>query len=212
MLTEFNEICPLCKSQSLPFYKDEFLICRQCKGVFRASNYLLNPIEEKKRYEKHNNDVFDKRYQNFVSPITNAVQRDFDTSSVGLDFGAGPGPVISKVLNEKGYTIRQYDPFFSDNPEVLNSTYDYIVCCEVMEHFHRPEKEFILLRSILKPGGRLYCMTHLYSPDVDFGNWYYKNDITHVFLYQHKTLEWIKNNFSFSQFTVNERLIVFSLD
>lgn len=32
-------------------------------------NYKL----EKKRHEKHNNDVIDLRYQNFTSPKTNAI-------------------------------------------------------------------------------------------------------------------------------------------
>lgn len=212
MQIDFKENCPLCGNISYLFYKDEFLKCNTCSGIFRSSKYLLDPVEEKRRYEKHNNDVFDERYQLFVSPITNAVQKDYNTNSIGLDFGAGPGPVISKVLGDNGYLLKQYDPFFSDNPEVLKVSYDYIVCCEVIEHFHSPGKEFTLLRSLLKPGGRLYCMTHLYSSEVDFGNWYYKNDNTHVFLYQHKTLQWIKNRFTFSQLSVNERLIVFCLD
>jgi len=39
--------------------------------------------------------------------------KDFNTNHKGLDFGAGTGPVISKVLKDKGYCIAQYDIFFS---------------------------------------------------------------------------------------------------
>ena len=211
MQADNKETCPLCITLSLPFYKDEFLICNNCAGIFRSSKYLLDPVEEKRRYEEHNNDVYDERYQQFVSPITKAVRRDYNTGSMGLDFGAGPGPVISKVLSDNGYLIKQYDPFFSNKPEVLKSTYDYIVCCEVMEHFHHPDKEFALLRTLLKPSGRLYCMTLLYNSEIDFGSWYYKNDTTHVFIYQHKTLEWIKENYSFLQLKADDRLIIFEI-
>ena len=41
-------------------------------------------------------------------------------------------------------------------------------------------------------------MTDLYDESIGFHKWYYKNDPTHVFIYQKKTIEWIKNNIGFS--------------
>jgi hypothetical protein len=79
----------------------------------------------------------------------------------------------------------------------------------VIEHFYHPEKEFRLLKNLLQPNGRLYCMTHIYNPKIDFENWYYKNDPTHVFIYQEATLIWIKNNFNFASVTIDNRLISF---
>ena len=67
---------------------------------------------------------------------------DFTSKHTGLDFGAGTGPVISKVLKDNEYKIKQFDPFFHNYPELLKEKYDYIVCCEVMEHFYDPAKEF----------------------------------------------------------------------
>jgi SAM-dependent methyltransferase len=174
-----------------------------------ASGLLPTLNEEKTRYEEHLNDVTDIRYQNFVSPIVKAVKSSFPINTLGLDYGSGTGPVISKVLGDDGYQLRQFDPIFCNDLSALQLRYDYIVCCEVIEHFHAPAKEFELLKSLLKPNGALYCMTHLYTKDIEFGNWYYKNDNTHVFIYQCETLFKIKDLFKFSSLTIEGRLIIF---
>jgi len=67
---------------------------------------------EKECYQTHNNDILDKRYQQFVSPITSHIYNHFSPEDRGLDFGAGTGPVISYLLRQKEYQIKQYDPFF----------------------------------------------------------------------------------------------------
>lgn len=165
---------------------------------------------EKLRYQEHINDVENEGYQNFVSPITSAILKDFLPINKGLDFGAGTGPVISKVLRDNNFSIVQYDPFFHNYPILLNDKYDYIACCEVMEHFYHPKKEFELLRHLLQPNGKLYCMTDLYDESIDFSKWYYKNDQTHVFIYHKKSIDWIQKNIEFSDVTVDGRLITFS--
>lgn len=173
-------------------------------------NLRLALNEEKLRYKEHNNDVEDKNYQNFVSPITTAILKDFSSADKGLDFGAGTGPVISKVLNDNAFSIVQYDPFFHNFPDLLNARYNFIACCEVMEHFYNPKKEFGLLRSLLYPNGKLYCMTDLWDESIDFHEWYYKNDPTHVFIYTKETIHWIQKEFDFSDVTVDGRLVTFS--
>ena len=170
----------------------------------------LDSEAEKSRYEEHINDVEDKGYQKFVSPITNAIIKDFSTSDEGLDFGAGTGPVISKLLIESKFSIKLYDPFFQNYPELLDYKYNYIVCCEVMEHFFHPKKEFELLLSLLQPNGKLYCMTDLWNKSINFHKWYYKNDQTHVFIYTKETIRWIKKELNFSDVTIDGRLIIFS--
>jgi SAM-dependent methyltransferase len=170
----------------------------------------MNFDNEEKHYRFHNNDANDKGYQNFVSPITNGVLKDFNSDHSGLDFGAGTGSAITKVLHDNNYQIVEYDPYFHPFSELLEQKYDYIASCEVVEHFHHPDKEFRLLQKLLQPNGKLYCMTHLYSPKIDFSNWYYKNDHTHVFMYQKETMEWICKTFGFSEVKIENRLIVFT--
>lgn len=202
------EHCPLCRTAATQFYKQEFFCCSECKGIFRPQQLHLGPEDERVRYQNHNNDVHDPRYRQFVSPITTAVESDFSVVHKGLDFGAGTGSAISRVLLEKGYNIRQYDPFFHHYPELLEKKYDYVVCCEVIEHFYNPRMEFSLLSRLLNPGGWLYCMTHVYSPEIPFADWYYKNDPTHVFIYQKETMEWI-SKFRFSELSIKGRLVKF---
>lgn len=173
---------------------------------------MPDPVTEKERYLTHNNDVNDLRYRGFVSPIVESVIKYFNPEDhVGLDFGAGTGPVITKILSEINFKVFAYDPFFLPYPELLEKSYDFIACCEVIEHFHNPAKEFKLLRSMLLPGGKLFCMTHIYDSGIDFSNWYYKNDPTHVFIYQKETLDYIKDKYSFRELKIENRLISLSL-
>lgn len=208
-----TQICPLCSSDADIYYQDKnihYYHCKTCDAVFEDENYRPDSSAEKSRYEIHENDVEDKNYQKFVSPITSSILRDFTKYSKGLDFGAGTGPVISKVLQESGYTITEYDPYFHNYPERLQHKYDYISSSEVIEHFYNPYKEFKLLKSLLKQDAKLYCMTDVYDKSIDFASWYYKNDPTHVFFYTKKTFEWIKKEFNFLDVKVDGRLITFS--
>jgi len=172
---------------------------------------LPSSKEEHLRYEEHNNDVEDAGYQNFVKPVVNFIKENFSEYSLGLDYGAGPGPVASKLLVEAGFkNPEKYDPFYYPDESVLKSKYDYIICCEVIEHFHNPKEEFAGLYNMLNPSGSLVCMTHLYENSITFNNWYYKNDPTHVFIYKKETIEYIAKHFGFSNYSVHGRLIHFS--
>jgi 2-polyprenyl-3-methyl-5-hydroxy-6-metoxy-1,4-benzoquinol methylase len=204
--------CPLCNFTASLFCdkpKHLFYKCNTCDGIFRPKHTFLTAKAEKEHYEKHNNDIYDERYQNFVSPIVDAVLHDFTTEAKGLDFGSGTGPVIAKMLIDKGYQVQNYDLFFANESSLLNEKYDYVSCCEVMEHFQQPYKEFELLKRLLLPNGKLYCKTEVYTNQKPFENWYYKDDFTHVFIFQPKTLEWIKEEFNFSNLIIKEKLIVF---
>jgi SAM-dependent methyltransferase len=201
--------CPLCRNSGETVSGTEFYLCGECWGFYRHFRHRPDMDEEKARYKTHNNDVHDPRYQRFVSPIVSAVLRDFTPSHSGLDFGAGTGPVISKLLREQGFNIVQYDPFFHNHPALLEDTYDYIVCCEVVEHFYIPEREFALLKRLLKPQGRLYCMTALFAPGMEFRDWHYIRDSTHAFIYQSATMEWIRQKYHFSLCDIQDRLVTF---
>ena len=208
-----NEKCPLCNNQGMTFYKNKkqhFYNCNNCFGIFLSHDLRPTKSAEKARYEQHNNDVEDKGYQIFVQPIIKEVINKQATHHLGLDYGAGTGPVISTILIGKGYNIKQYDPFFHPHSELLTKKYDYIICCEVIEHFYEPYNEFEKLKKLLKPEGKLYCMTDIYNNEIDFAKWYYKNDPTHVFIYRAEALWWIKENLYFTNIEIENRLIVFT--
>ncbi len=203
--------CPLCLSPSSKYYSSKSVVyykCNCCLSVFVDPSITYSKEEEKERYEKHNNDPNDKGYLSFVSPIVNEVMSSFNKDHKGLDFGSGNDSAVSDSLLKKGYDVKLYDPFFKNDEELLNKTYDYIVCCEVIEHFSDPAKEFKILKSLLNKNGKLICMTNLYSEKIEFPNWYYKNDFTHRFFYHKKAFEYIKVYFGFCSAEINENLIV----
>jgi|SRR5690625_1372904 len=206
--------CPLCLSVAQLYWqseKEDYYECKICEAVFLSIQQRLSKSEELERYKLHENNVEDPAYQNFLKPITQAIEKDFSTQSIGLDFGCGSGPVAAKMLAEKDYKVNLFDPYFYNNLENLNQQYDFIICCEVMEHFYQPKKEFEKLNSLLKPAGKLYGKTSLMSKAIkkDFGNWYYKDDPTHVFLYTVNTLKKIKENHQFSRFEKFAEFFVF---
>jgi len=203
-------ICPLCATLGEVYYESEdvYYKCPECYGVFADEKNKPNKIEEKQRYELHDDDTNDAGYRKFVSPITSSIINDFNSESKGLDFGAGTSAIISVILHEQNYDIKNYDPYFHKHPEFLEEKYDYISSCEVIEHFYNPYKEFRLLKDMLKNGAKLYLMSEVYDEKIDFASWYYKNDPTHVFFYSKETFEWIKNNFGFKTVSINKRLIV----
>ena len=203
--------CNLCQGQTQLFFQGRhgaYFRCLHCQGISLSPEYFPTPEAEQQRYETHNNNVEDVRYQKFVSPIVKQILADFSPSNQGLDFGCGTGPVISYLLSQSGYSIAQYDPFFCNDRAVFNTTYDFIICCEVIEHFQRPDREFSQLYSLLNSGGKLYCMTDLFTEEIDFKRWSYKEDCTHVFFYHRQSLEWIKKAYRFASLQNQGRLII----
>lgn len=204
--------CSLCSGSTRRFmeYENrEYFKCTNCGAVLLSHACYISAAAEKQRYEFHHNDVNDPDYRKFTNPITTRILEDFTSVHYGLDYGCGTGPIISSELRKKDYKVALYDPYFKPDEEVLNQEYDYIFCCEVMEHFHEPAKEFERLASLLLPKGKLYCKTSLFSGETDFRNWYYKNDPTHVFFYTRESLQWIKSQYDFKSLEILPGLIVF---
>ena len=201
-------ICTLCGSALINKKDEQYFDCGICKALVKDEKHYISAENEKARYETHNNDVNDAGYQNFTSPITSYVLDNFLPEHKGLDFGSGTGPVISSMLMKKDYNIVQYDPFFAPNQSVLNSMYDYIVCCEVFEHFHKPKIEIDRLISLLNIKGILLIMTMLYSEPIDFKLWNYRHDDTHVFIYRKETIEYIASQKKLEIDILTDRFIV----
>ncbi len=204
--------CRLCKSRADLFHTGrfgEYFSCTRCRGVFMSPDHHLSQEGERARYEAHNNDVNDAGYQAFVSPIVDEIKSSFTTGKKGLDFGSGTGPVISSLLKKSGYAVEQYDPIFQKDTSVFRNRYDFIACCEVIEHFRHPAREFLKLQQLLEPKGKLVCMTELLTSEIDFETWKYKEDPTHIFFYRPDTIKFIQATFGFEKSTIKERLIVF---
>ncbi|MCA0932547.1 class I SAM-dependent methyltransferase [Lutimonas saemankumensis] len=208
-----SSTCPLCTAKSTIFFEDEkhlFYKCRECHGVFRSEDQRLSETDELGRYLLHENPEFDQGYYQFILPVIEEVRSFAAKGSKGLDYGCGQHQVLMKYLAEDGYKMFGYDPLFLDDKELLNQQYDFIVSCEVIEHFFYPYREFQGLKNILAPQGKLICKTDVYDSKTDFESWYYKNDPTHVFIYMEETFEWIRKNLDFKDVKVDGRVINFS--
>ncbi len=208
-----QHLCPLCNGEAISFYKDKkrhYLQCEKCSGIFLHPDLRLAPEAEKSRYLRHNNDINSNGYQQYMQPVVDAIEKNFKPESKGLDYGAGPGPVVAYMLENKGFNLILFDPFFYPSKEVLDSKYDFITCTEVIEHFYDPLQEFKKLHEMLLPGGRLFCMTNIFSSEINFSKWHYKNDMTHVFIYAAKTLALIAETIGFKDITIDDKLITFT--
>ena len=200
--------CPLCRFRPIELKqagKYNYGLCPRCGGTFKSSEELPSPAEELARYKLHNNNVGDPGYRNFLRPLVDLVLSRRRPGERGLDFGAGPGPLISELLEEQGFAMALYDPFFHPDKSALTTNYDFIICCETAEHFHDPRASFNRLSGLLAPGGILFCRTSLAPAWEDFSKWYYKEDITHVFFYNEKTIAWIADNIMKCGYTIIDR-------
>ncbi len=208
-----NSTCPLCQGEASNFFQNtqhSFSLCSKCFGIFRDRDQFLSLKDEKKRYLNHISSIEDTGYYEFIRPILDEVANNFEKGSLGLDYGCGHTPVLSKHLINKGFEVFEYDPIFFNNPSILKEPYDFIVSCEVIEHFFDPYREFKQLFNLLTSDGKLICKTHPYNKEIDFASWYYKNDPSHVFIYQNETFEWIREKFKIKNVKINDRVITFS--
>lgn len=188
--------CPLCGNASVGDYCQDnlrgYFQCSNCMLIFADPTSRLSAEAEKARYNKHQNSPRDPRYRQFLHRLIDPlVERLGKEALCGLDFGCGPGPTLSVMLEEMGYEMSLYDPYFVQDDSVLSRQYDFITCTEAMEHFYEPCKDWLLLLSLLKPGGWLAIMTRLTNDVESFTQWDYRNDLTHVSFFSRQTFRYL---------------------
>ena len=191
--------CPLCTcSRIRHYYKDRhrsYLQCPCCSLIFVPPEYHLAIPEEKANYDLHENTPDDPGYRRFLSRLTVPLLALLSPGQKGLDFGCGPGPALAAMLQEQGYEVDLYDPFYHDDPAVFNRQYDFICTTEVVEHLRHPGQEFERLFSMLRPGGTLGIMTKLAAGRERFANWHYIRDLPHICFYEQATFAYIAEKY-----------------
>lgn len=205
--------CSLCGNKTIFFIEHKersFHKCNHCGCILLDAKHYLVFNDEKHRYDKHSDNIEDKGYQQFVSPIIDAVTANYIPTNKGLDYGCGKTAIIETLLQRKQYNIVGYDPIYFPDQELLTAHYNYITCCEVVEHFYNPKLEFDKLEKLLQPEGKLYLKTNLYKDTIDFKGWWYKNDPTHVIFYTKKSMEFIKHTYGFRRLTFHNNYIEFT--
>ncbi|WP_372682145.1 class I SAM-dependent methyltransferase [Desulfosarcina sp.] len=191
--------CPLCSGGDIdPFHADgnrTYLNCLNCKLVFVPRCDWLSHEDEKAAYDLHENDPQDQGYRQFLSRFSTPLMERLEGRQKGLDFGCGPGPTLSILLEGHGHQVDLYDPIYHNDPSVFHNTYDFICATEVVEHLHHPRLEFTALFRMLKPGGWLGIMTKLVKDKQAFRQWHYIRDMTHICFYSTGTFEYLAQRF-----------------
>ncbi|WP_162814063.1 class I SAM-dependent methyltransferase [Vibrio tetraodonis] len=187
--------CPLCHSSALlDYYQDKhraYLQCQECELVYVDPEQRLDAKAEKAHYDLHENDPNDAGYRNFLSRIADPMLERIKPSSEGLDFGCGPGPTLSLMLEEQGHKMSLYDLYYYPNSEVLARTFDFVTATEVIEHLYHPDKVWQQWLNLVKPGGWIGLMTKMVIDVEAFAKWHYKNDPTHVVFFSRNTFKYL---------------------
>ncbi len=207
--------CTLCSNKNAVLWaKDRYrtyLKCPECDLVFVPEAYYPTPDKEKERYDLHNNDPENEGYKNFLNKLILPLIPHLMKDDKGIDFGSGPTPSISILMQKRGFAVTNYDPFYSNKKDVLNQTYDFLTCVETVEHFHHPQKEWKRIIGMVKSGKWVGIMTQLLTDKIDFDAWYYKRDETHVCFYSKATFEWLAMKYNFKIDYMSDSVIVFQV-
>ncbi len=212
--------CPLCAASQaacrLPDHNGAWWQCPDCRLIFLPEVFHPTPSEERARYLLHHNSVEDEGYRRHLEktlePLVRALEDDPPPGAKplqGLDFGSGPTSAAAALLSSCGLHCSSYDLHFANHPCRLERDYDFVVAIEVVEHFRRPDAGWHLLDRLLRPGAWLAVSTLLYTGDIDFQRWWYRQDPTHLCFYREETMEWIAGRFRWSLRKVGENVHLF---
>ncbi len=206
-------ICPLCQNNDSELYEKDrvrwYHQCLKCFLLFVPSEYHVTFQAEKERYDCHNNDPKDLGYRKFLGQLAHPLAKFLRQPSHGIDFGSGPTPVLSELLEAEGFQMSNFDPFFANNPFLISRKYDFLTCSEVVEHFRNPQKEWKRMVDMVKKNGLIAIMTETFNEEIPFHSWYYKSDKTHICFYSEKTFEWIAKQFKLKTLYIKQPVRIF---
>jgi hypothetical protein len=169
----------------------------------------LSPAKEKERYAQHNNDIYDSEYRMFLSRLYDPIVQKLPAGANGLDYGCGPGPALAQMFVENKFFVDVYDPYFFPDESFLNKKYKFVTCTEAAEHFYNPFVEFNKINEILEEGGWLGVMTNFFDESINFEDWYYRKDPTHVCFYSEQTFEVIASQRGWSYEIPTKDIVLF---
>lgn len=209
-MSDQDRYCPLCQNAHVEDYfedrKRAYLKCKTCSLVFVPPEFYISIAEERSRYELHDNDPADEGYTGFLKRIVDPLVKEHPDFGDCLDFGCGPAPVLAEMLAEEGFTVTAFDPIFRPDA-AFAASYDVITATEVFEHLRNPAFEIENLVSRLSPGGTLAVMTRILEESIDFADWHYKNDKTHICFYAWESFERIAERFGLNAERIDRDIV-----
>lgn len=189
--------CRLCAGETITLCHPkigDYFWCQQCDYIYKDEKDYISDEAELEIYDQHHNSIEDPRYVAYFQKfIKCAIVEYASDGKVGLDFGSGPSPVLSMILEQDyGYAIDIYDKYYSPQPVYEKKQYALITSTEVVEHLKDPLEYFRLFKSLLKPQGIIAIMTQFHpQAEGKFINWHYMRDRSHVSFFTLTTMEFI---------------------
>ncbi len=158
---------------------------------------------------QHKNSPESQGYRDFLAPVVKVIVEQFASrQGEGLDFGCGPGPVLAQMLEEAGFKMKIYDPFFfQEFPPVPEGGFDFLVCTEAAEHFFSPAREVERMAQWVKPQAPLVWLTSLWREEGEITEWYYAKDPSHVCFFTERTVDWLASYWGKKAHTKGKNLI-----
>lgn len=184
--------------------------CENCRFIFKAEQAYVSSEQELKQYNHHNNSFespgYVEMFQAFIDRCITPYRADIETV---LEFGSGPGPVLSKLLSNEGYSVECYDKYFSPEPVYEGKQYDLITATEVIEHIDDPLKIMHFFYDHLKPGGYLALMTQFHSDSPEkYLKWWYRGDPTHICFFRPETFTVIGEKTGFTLLDADDKKLL----
>ncbi len=208
--------CKICKNlvTSIEDVKKALVYhrCTSCGFVFLDEKFIVNKKEEKKKYDQHNNSLENKGYvqmfEDFLNLSVNFYKKDIHTV---LEFGSGPEPVLSKLLEQRGFEVDIYDLYYAPKKVYATKSYDLITSTEVFEHLSSPLEVLELLVKHLNTNGYIALMTKFPPKDDQiFLAWWYRRDPTHISFFTPKSFEVMAEKVGLRVLKImNDNIVVF---
>jgi SAM-dependent methyltransferase len=185
--------CLLCRSPELSTIRHQYLEkylfhCQTCDLIFKNPSEFLNWSEQKLRYDNHENSLESDGYKQFLEQLLVPLRPYLQSGQRVLDWGSGPGPVLSQLIRGDGLEVEIYDPIY--RPEKPLGLFDVVTSTEVIEHFQEPRQILREILDLLKPGGIFAGLTQFHPGPSSFATWWYPRDPTHVVFYSERSFRW----------------------
>lgn len=209
--------CTLCgsvklhKLPSVAKLEKTYYSCGDCELIFVDPTQRLSREDEKNQYLVNANTLDEEAHIAVLNQIIEPALAYINEDMKGLDYGCGPDPLLSKLLEKKSLRCYNYDPLFDfGHPEEI---YDYIFATECLENFFVPAVDLKRMDDMLKSGGYLFITTSQ-SPSIEkFEDWNYRHDPTHVSFYNLETFNYIAKKLKYHLvYNDGERCVIFQKD
>ncbi len=195
--------CKICGGKTRVIRDQQFNIdyfkCLDCDFIHMEEGKRVSFEEERAVYDLHENSIENEGYINMFRNFIDKAIIPFKSEGRGLDFGSGPEPVLTQLINrDYDFQMENYDLHYQPEKIYQGKKYDLIVSTEVVEHLVDPMDVFNLIYNHLEEDGIFAFMTILHDNNDDsFKKWWYRRDETHISFYSERTLKEIASKIGF---------------